>query len=223
MPALSDGQARDMIQSLKGELSSPGARLQHCRFRIGPHPLLKRDRPAFSRGVGIATKLLSCDFQTAKVLLASEPGMAGYAEAFERISPECPEAAVGLVYTVECPDFPGVIKIGFTSNLERRLSQLVREYSVELRLLATVVGTYADEYAAQRRLGHLWLCNEWFGSPDDPRFCPDFIRNARGGPPQELRERYMRVYGLKDYHSANTGPFRTMSEAEAGFSVGGQS
>lgn len=217
MATLSDGQARNLIHLLRGSLATPYARLTHCRDRIGPHPLLKRDRPTFSRGVGISTKLLGCDFQTAKVLLTSQPSMVGFDEAFSKITPECPEASVGLVYRVECPDFPGVIKVGFTSNLDRRLAQLTREYKVELRVIETEVGTYADEYVAHRRLGHLWLVNEWFGHPDNPRFCPDFIRNARGVPALELRERYGRACGFADGWTSNHGPFRTMSEAEANF------
>lgn len=219
MAVLSDGQARNLIEALRVELASPAARLAHCRDRIGPHPVFKKDRPAFSRGVGIATKLLGCDFQTAKILLASEPGRVGFAEAFEKMAVVCPEASVGLVYTVECPEHPGVIKIGFTANLERRLGQLRREYQVDLRLVATSVGTYADEYASQRRLGHLWLCGEWFGFKADPRFCPDFIRIARGEPVQELREKYMRAYGMRDCSADNSGPFRTASEAEASFTA----
>jgi hypothetical protein len=69
------------------------------------------------------------------------------------------EAEVGLIYFV---GFGGRIKIGFTTNLERRLSALQTSCPAPLTIQATIPGTRLEEKRLHKRFAHLKLSGEWF-------------------------------------------------------------
>lgn len=57
----------------------------------------------------------------------------------------------------------GLVKIGFTTDIERRFAQLVGENACELRLLATIPNaTKEDEAAAHSLLKEFRTHHEWF-------------------------------------------------------------
>jgi len=202
------------VQTLKAALDEPPARIAVCVAAVGRCPAFRAGRKVWWRGVYASSKLLGCDGDAAAIIMRRAGSKRPLDTFWAKVAPECPTSAVGHVYEVECPDYPGVVKIGFSSQFDRRLEQLKREYKVPLNVKSFVVGTYLDEYLAQRALGSRWLVGEWFGSAENPDFCPAFIKAVRGAPVRETAERYLAQIG-KPGAIPNTGPFRSPIEAEA--------
>jgi|GEM_PF-3711734 len=78
----------------------------------------------------------------------------------------------GDVYFVRCHDRP-IVKIGWASNVQRRLSALQAANPDLLVLLGTVEGTMQDELAWHREFAHLAIRNEWFTLADELQFAID--------------------------------------------------
>lgn len=201
------------ITHLMDRLSDRGERLRHCKERVGSPPRYRMDRRVFNRGVMVSRKVLGVSFDDASFLLSKNSLHMRHADVFGRMPVDCPENAVGHVYTVECPDYPGVKKVGFSTDLDRRLDELQREYRVTLRFTDKFVGTYADEFALQRRMGKLWLVGEWFAAPTAPRLCPKFISAVKGRPTKETAENWLSQLGHGAVAVPNAGPFHSRSEA----------
>jgi len=66
---------------------------------------------------------------------------------------------VGKVYFVRSGK---LIKIGFTTDLEGRVSRLQTGSPYDLQLLGTIEGTQRDEQALHRRFANLNVRGEWF-------------------------------------------------------------
>ena len=67
--------------------------------------------------------------------------------------------APGTIYFARSGD---LIKIGFTTNLHRRMAELRPD-----EVLATLPGTMRDEKALHHRFGPHWVDGEWFRMGDD--------------------------------------------------------
>lgn len=65
-----------------------------------------------------------------------------------------------VVYFVEASN--GLIKIGTTANIEWRLASLQAQSPLPLKLLATVPGKRADEFAYHRLFAQHRAHGEWF-------------------------------------------------------------
>lgn len=76
--------------------------------------------------------------------------------------PNLPEDAVRMVYLAEATDFPGIYKVGFSGDPERRRKELEAQHGIRLRVIASSVGTEFDEHLIQHRLVHYGMANEWF-------------------------------------------------------------
>ncbi len=202
------------IAALRQRLMSPAARYAACCVAIGSPPPLRRDRKVWWRGVMACSKLLGCTGDQA-ALIMGRVGRDQRTDFLAFISAECPEKAVGEVYTVQNPDFPGVIKLGFSSNVERRIKQLEAEHKVPLEIVTRQVGTYLDEYLCHRSIGARWLAKEWFGSEENPEFCPPFLLEAGIIPRRMLVAEYLESFtGEPAGPLPNKGPFLTEWEAD---------
>lgn len=83
----------------------------------------------------------------------------------------------GLVYFVSLGDR---IKIGFTTNLERRMQAVPHD-----EILGTVIGTMEDEARCHKAFDHLRMTGEWFrAEPDLLQFIADVA-----SPPDRLPDR----------------------------------
>ena len=202
------------IAALRQSLMSPKARYVACCLAIGSPPPLRRNRKVWWKGVMACSKLLGCTSDQA-ALIMGRVGRTQSAEFLAFISGECPENAVGEVYTVQNPEFPGVIKLGFSTNLERRVKQLEAEHKVSLEIVSRQVGTYLDEFICHRSIGARWLAREWFGSEENPEFCPPFLLAAGVIPRRMLTATYIEAFtGEPAGPLPNIGPFLTEWEAE---------
>lgn len=91
--------------------------------------------------------------------------------------PRAPAPVDGVVYFLR---IGGYIKIGWTSNLQRRM----REYAPDTLLLATMPGTRKDEKAVHRRFSHLKTHGrEWFPLAPQITEYIDTVRSDHGEPP----------------------------------------
>lgn len=83
---------------------------------------------------------------------------------------------VGKVYFVRSGK---LIKIGFTTDLEGRVSRLQTGSPYDLQLLGTIEGTQRDEQALHRRFANLNVRGEWFRSHAS---LMGYIRQATAAP-----------------------------------------
>jgi len=65
----------------------------------------------------------------------------------------------GLVYFIQ---FGDRIKIGYTTDLEQRMSAIPHD-----KILALIAGTMADERRCHEKFAHLRLTGEWFSAGPD--------------------------------------------------------
>lgn len=72
----------------------------------------------------------------------------------------------GFVYFAEAE---GSIKIGWSSDVARRLEELQTGNPRKIRLLGAFPGTMHDEAALHRKFGHLRLEGEWFRGESELR------------------------------------------------------
>lgn len=92
------------------------------------------------------------------------------------------EPRKGWVYFVRSGK---AIKIGFTTDLDGRLSRLQTASSFPLQLLGTVPGTPRDEQNLHARFANLQVRGEWFrGHPS----LMAYIREATAPPPEPEKE-----------------------------------
>lgn len=77
------------------------------------------------------------------------------------------------VYFIEMQDF---IKIGFTTNIRRRLYQIKRGLPYQVKLLHQMPGDFDLELDIHRRWNHLRYDGEWFHKSPD---LLDFIERLR--------------------------------------------
>jgi hypothetical protein len=67
----------------------------------------------------------------------------------------------GIIYFIKS-EKTHEIKIGFTVQLEKRLSSLQTAHPSKLQLLATIPGTYEYEKSLHQRFANFRLNGEWF-------------------------------------------------------------
>ncbi len=204
------------VERLQSDLNDISARVKYCRDTLGSFPRLRSDQKVYNLGITRACKVLGVRFVTAKMLVARHPELDGYAAALSQVPATCPKEAVGYIYVAEHLSALGVIKIGFTINLHRRLRELRREYGKPLMIKDAVAGTYLTEFIQQRSLGPNWLIGEWFNAGGDGLTSPDFLEVARGPSMRDRTAHYLSlVTGRDDIPVPNSGPFRSMRAAEA--------
>jgi hypothetical protein len=73
-----------------------------------------------------------------------------------------PPELIGFVYGMAAPDYPGICKVGFSTDPERRLAELQRQHNVALELVCAVPGTRLDESLVHFQMRDFALANEWF-------------------------------------------------------------
>jgi hypothetical protein len=76
-----------------------------------------------------------------------------------------PRDEVGFVYAVAGP--AAAIKVGFATDIGRRMAELQTASPVELRLIAAIRGTRATEQALHRKLASFRMRGEWFRECDE--------------------------------------------------------
>lgn len=87
----------------------------------------------------------------------------------------------GVIYFVQAGP-GGSIKIGTTSDLDRRLRELQTGNPVSLILLGTIPGSREEEHVVQSMFKHLQMEGEWFRPGED---LLAFIRDHSGPGPRE--------------------------------------
>lgn len=68
---------------------------------------------------------------------------------------------VGFVYAAQAAGYPEVIKVGFSTQPEKRMKALSRRYGVKINLISCVPGTILHEWALHRLLPYS-VASEWY-------------------------------------------------------------
>ena len=96
-----------------------------------------------------------------------------------------------MIYFIKHTDF---VKIGFTDNIQNRLSQLQVSCPVKLNVLGLIEGTIEDEFLYHLKFGYLHSSGEWFRHTTD---IDDFIKT--------LNKDLMWKYGFDKQESSIIG------------------
>lgn len=84
----------------------------------------------------------------------------------------------GFVYFVES-GVGGPVKIGWSQDVERRVTELQTANAMPLRLLGKIPGRMCDEGRLHERFAHLRMEAEWFQNSSE---ILEFLANAGGDP-----------------------------------------
>lgn len=87
-----------------------------------------------------------------------------------------PRDGAGKVYFVRAGTL-GPIKIGFASDVRKRLRALQTASAQQLRIIGTIDGQLRDEAAMHKQWAHLRMGGEWFRAEDE---LLDFVRSIGG-------------------------------------------
>lgn len=80
------------------------------------------------------------------------------------LRPAIPQSSTEVVYFIECGEF---IKIGRTSDIDRRVKSLSRHTPSDLKVLATIPGDHTTEYDFHTRFFASRHKGEWFHKSGD--------------------------------------------------------
>lgn len=121
------------------------ARLWHGKGEPSPAELV---------AIGDAARRLSQDLEDWRLRARTRPlALKFRGDRLARRSPR------GFIYFVRAGDR---LKIGFTRNVKRRLSQLQTFFPEPLELLGAIPGSLLMEQEVHRHFGHLNITREWF-------------------------------------------------------------
>lgn len=68
----------------------------------------------------------------------------------------------GHIYLLETMEGPARVKVGFSTNLDRRVADLIGSSPVTLRLRSAWAGSRGHEWDAHRAAREFWVRGEWF-------------------------------------------------------------
>ncbi len=86
----------------------------------------------------------------------------------EEVKKDCLEEYRGKkrrIYFIQSGDGP--IKIGFSTNIELRLSAIRNWHPYKLTILKLLDGDYEDEHAIHKKFKHVKLTGEWYNPSED--------------------------------------------------------
>ncbi|WP_421696891.1 GIY-YIG nuclease family protein [Ancylobacter sp.] len=91
------------------------------------------------------------------------------AEAWQVYLSRPDQRIVGVVYVAERRDDPSIIKVGFSTNVHRRMRELSSGQHATMRLLASYRATMLHEWAVHRSLPYSReMKSEWYRRKDIP-------------------------------------------------------
>jgi hypothetical protein len=142
-----------------------------------------------SRALHAAATMLgeSPDLVRSRINAVRRFGFEGAREHVRRLNPSrdlgmCPldRRLVGHVYFARSVDHSHVVKIGFSTQIETRISRVAALYGTQLAVFRTVVGTRIDEQWWHRDWQFHRIAHEWFFDPHSScRIVPDFLKRDR--------------------------------------------
>jgi hypothetical protein len=152
----SDSVAQDQLRAFVERLETPYGRVEYVIDRV------RRCRGVsertMSRAYRLAGEVLNMPYHRAQLFCVL--GMIGGDLDYSAVGPLRGDV-VGYVYLARRASEPGVVKVGFSTDPERR----ERELSIGgpgLRIFRTYVGTMLDEHVVHCDRRHLRVEGEWF-------------------------------------------------------------
>lgn len=94
------------------------------------------------------------------------------------IARELAEPRPGTIYFITCDPEGFPIKIGYTTDLQYRMTQLQTALPYEIRILGTTPGTPERDRDIRTGFGHIWMRGDWFRRELE---LLEYIRDARCG------------------------------------------
>ncbi len=179
----SAADAEDQVRELVQRITPTEARIDYVTSLLRPMLSLGEatSRNAFYAG----SRLLTCSTAMARHIVAfvdrrgsAAAAQAWRADAARGVLPPLtvgplPPNVTGIIYFAKSGSDPDALKVGFTTNLTRRLRDLRAETGEEHQLEAWFVGTLADEAVAHLLLAQQRMTRrgrDWFFI-GDPATC----------------------------------------------------
>ncbi len=195
IPMMASPDVARQVQALTERLTPTNARIDYVTDLL--KPMLAVGEPEDRNAFYAASRLLGCTPAFARTIVGAV-ARRGSAEAWRCWRalppalpafevPELPANVVGLIYFAKPASAPDVVKIGISSNLDRRLRDLEVETGEPHVLDRWFVGTTVDEAVAQFALSGQRISGKWFLSTvgsQIPGFIPmglDGMRKVLGG------------------------------------------
>ncbi|MFG1461770.1 GIY-YIG nuclease family protein [Xanthobacter sp. DSM 24535] len=163
--------AEDQMQALVDRITPTDARIDYVTDLL--KPMLAIGEPDDRNAFYAAGRLLGCAPACARriVRMVARRGSAAAEQVWRAtgpgvmpplIVPDLPPNSVGFVYFAKPATSPNVVKIGFSTNLARRVKDLHAETGEEHRIDAWFVGTPIDEAIAQFAHSKKRITGDWF-------------------------------------------------------------
>lgn len=183
IPSMSSPEVAEQVRALTDRLTPTAARLHYLADLL--KPMLAVGEPDDRNAFYAAGRLIGSTPAFARTVVAAI-ARHGSAEAwlrFRRRPPAMPALKlppiapnlVGFVYFANPVTTPDVVRIGLSTNLERRLRDLLVETGEEHRVARWFVGTTVDEAVAQFALSGRRISGKWFATSENgqiPGFLP---------------------------------------------------
>ena len=183
IPSMSSPGVAEQVRALTDRLTPTAPRLHYLADLL--KPMLAVGEPEDRNAFYAAGRLIGSTPAFARTVVAAI-ARHGSAEAwlkFRRRPPAMPvlnlppiaSNLVGFVYFANPVTAPGVVRIGLSTNLERRMRDLQVETGEEHRVVRWFVGTTVDEAVAQFALSGRRISGKWFATSENsqiPGFLP---------------------------------------------------
>ncbi|MFG1371514.1 GIY-YIG nuclease family protein [Xanthobacter oligotrophicus] len=182
IPTMASPETAELIKALTKRLTPTDARLNYLTDLL--KPMLGVGEPEDRNAFYAASRMLGCTPAFAKNIVGAV-ARRGSAKAWRRwrarkpalpvfeVPPLAPNL-VGFVYFASPISAPNVVKIGISTNLERRLRDLEVETGEEHRIARWFVGTTVDEAVAQFAVAGRRITGKWFKT-GEPGQIPGFL------------------------------------------------
>lgn len=182
IPSMSSPEVAEQVRALTDRLTPTAARLDYLSDLL--KPMLAVGEPEDRNAFYAASRLIGSTPAFARTVVGAvaRHGSAASWLDFRNRAPALPALnlppiapnLVGFIYFANPVTAPDVVRIGLSTNLERRLRDLLVETGEEHRVARWFVGTTVDEAVAQFALSGRRISGKWFVT-GEARQIPGFL------------------------------------------------
>jgi len=184
---MSSPEVAEQVRALTDRITPTITRLDYLSDLL--RPMLFVGEPQDRNAFYAASRLIGSTpaFTRTIVAAVARHGSAAAWLDFRNRAPALPELnlppiasnLVGFVYFANPVTSPDVVRVGISSNLERRLCDLEAETGQEHRLCRWFVGTTVDEAVVQFAMADRQISGKWFAAGENAQI-PGFLPKGLG-------------------------------------------
>lgn len=150
--------ARDQLRAFVERVERIEERLEYVLSALRPCRGISPG--AMNRAFNLASAILGVEYVVGKrILQLADAGRADLALPW--VGP-LDAGLVGHVYWARSERFPNLVKIGFSTDVPKRIAVLSQKYRAPMEVVRTKEGTMLDEHAEHCRLAECRQFGEWF-------------------------------------------------------------